>query len=184
MDHRGRTLVSRTMLVGALWLLIGSNEPDAAARARSDAPGTPSPASRRSLHFTAPADSPATVATGPEYRSSGPVHAYLFQLLDKHRILTAIRGYADSIGSAILAPHAPGTPETVWIEPGVGADSVTIYVMSIDSSGNVSAPSNGCVIHCGARKGPIAAVATGRSASSATFDGSIERPLQRSRAGR
>jgi hypothetical protein len=83
------------------------------------------------------------------------VHEYVFRQLDANGTTTTIPGYADSTGSAILTPHAPGTRETVWLAPDANGDSLTIYVLSLDASGNLSAPSNGCVIR--PSRAPLAA---------------------------
>jgi len=96
------------------------------------------------LHFTAPADTLGTNAAGRVHVSS--VHAYVFHRLDENGVMTAVTGYADTTGRAILTPHAPGTRETAWLAPGANGNAVTIYLMSRDESGNLSAPSNGCVI--------------------------------------
>jgi hypothetical protein len=98
------------------------------------------------LHFTAPADTCGADAAGHLRVSPDPVHAYIFHRLDRDGTMTAIPGYADSAGLSVLRPHAPGTRETVWLAPGVNGDAVTIYVMSLDARGNLSAPSNGCII--------------------------------------
>lgn len=98
------------------------------------------------LHFTAPADTVGVGAGALVYLPAPPVHAYVFHELDSNGTLTATPGYADSAGSTILIPHAPGTRETVWLTPGADGNPVTIYIMSLDASGNLSAPSNGCVI--------------------------------------
>jgi hypothetical protein len=104
------------------------------------------------LRFTAPADTLGADAAGQVCVSPEPVHAYLFHRLDEHGTLVAIPGYADSGGRAILTPHAPGTRETVWLSPGASGGPVTIYVMSLDAKGNLSVPSNGCVL--GGRSAP------------------------------
>jgi len=98
------------------------------------------------LYFTAPADTVTVYAGGRAHASAHPVHSYVFHQLDSDGTMVAIPGYADSTGSAILAPHAPGTRETVWLSPGPKGAAVTIYVMSRDADGNLSDPSNGCVI--------------------------------------
>ncbi len=98
------------------------------------------------LHFTAPADTVGVGAGALVYLPAPPVHAYVFHQLDSNGTLTATPGYADSAGSTILIPHAPGTRETVWLTPGADGNPVTIYIMSLDAGGNLSAPSNGCVI--------------------------------------
>lgn len=105
------------------------------------------------LHFTAPADTLGVDATGQVCVSSDPVHAYVFHQLDGNRTLSVIRGYADSSGSAILVPHAPGARETAWLAPGANGGAVTIFVTSLDANGNVSGPSNGRVI--GAQSAPV-----------------------------
>lgn len=97
------------------------------------------------LHFTAPADPIGLDSMGRVRWSAAPVHAYVFHRLDSNGTMTAIPGYADSTGSAILTPHLPGTQETVWLAPGPNTPA-TIYVMSLDASGNLSHPSNGHVI--------------------------------------
>ena len=98
------------------------------------------------LHFTAPADTIGADAAGQVRLSAHPVHAYLFHQLETNGTMTAIPGYADSAGSAIITPHLPGTRETVWLAPRGNANPVTIYVLSLDASGNMSAPSNACVV--------------------------------------
>jgi hypothetical protein len=109
------------------------------------------------LRFTAPADSLGPDMAGLVRASPAPVRAYVFYRRDEHRSLVTIRGYADSTGRAILMPHAPGTQETVWLEvPAVG-DAVTVYVASLDDSGNLSAPSNGCSLGYGPAQAPLAA---------------------------
>jgi peptidase C39-like protein len=108
------------------------------------------------LHFTAPADTIGAGATGQVHVSPGPVSAYVFHRLDGHGTMTAIPGYADSTGSEILTPHVPGTRETVWLAPGGNGDAVTIYVMSRDANGNLSAPSNGCLLGKRLAGAPIA----------------------------
>jgi hypothetical protein len=128
------------------------------------------------LHFTAPGDTVGVGAAALVYLPAPPVHAYFFQQLDSNGRLTATAGYADSAGSAILAPHAPGTRETVWLTPGADGNPVTIYMMSLDASGNLSAPSNGCVI--GELAIP-ARLATRRAAWTA-----LDVPLVKQRRGR
>ncbi|MBK7368931.1 MAG: hypothetical protein IPJ04_13795 [Candidatus Eisenbacteria bacterium] len=96
------------------------------------------------LWFTAPADSLGYDRSGHAVMSASPVHAYLFHRLAADGVMTAVGGYADSLGLAVLSPHAPGTRERVWLPPGDRGAAVTIYVMSRDAAGNVSAPSNGC----------------------------------------
>jgi hypothetical protein len=98
------------------------------------------------LHFTAPADSVGPDATGRVRLSANPVHSYIFHQLDSKGTLTAVPGYADSLGRTLLAPHAPGTREKVWLAQGVDGRAVTIFVLSRDSNGNLSAPSNGCLL--------------------------------------
>src|SRR5512134_1225508 len=107
------------------------------------------------LHFTAPGDTIGMDAAGRVQVSS--VHAYIFHGLDEHGVMVALPGYADSLGSALLTPHAPGTRERVWLAAGANGDAVTIYVMSRDESGNLSAPSNGCVIGNRPVPSPLAA---------------------------
>lgn len=107
------------------------------------------------LHFTAPADTLGADGSGRAHLSPDPVRGYLFHRLDAHGTMVAIPGYADSAGSAILRPHRPGTRETVWLSPGSGGGAVTIYVMSRDQRGNLSAPSNGWVLGQGAAALPL-----------------------------
>lgn len=102
------------------------------------------------LYFTAPADSLPGEGVGRARAAS--VHAYIFHRLDSRGQMLAIPGYADSTGKVILKPHVPGTREKVWLEPGPKGTTVTIFVMSIDANGNLSPPSNACVI--GARSDP------------------------------
>jgi len=94
------------------------------------------------LYFTAPADTLRVNAAGKVLLSRDPVHAYIFHQLDEDGTLTVVSAYADSAGSAVLTPHAPGTRETAWLAPVANGNAVTIYVMSLDRSGNLSAPSN------------------------------------------
>ncbi len=98
------------------------------------------------LHFTAPADSLGTDRFGHVRASSRPVYAYVFHELASNGVMSVVPGYADSVGRAILVPHAPGTRETVRLHAGPGGSPVTIFVMSRDAAGNMSAPSNGCVL--------------------------------------
>jgi hypothetical protein len=98
------------------------------------------------LHFTAPADTLGADGAGQVHVSPAPVGSYLFHRLDDRGTMVATPGYADSAGTALLLPHAPGTRETVWLSPGATGREVTIYVLSQDARGNVSAPSNGCVL--------------------------------------
>jgi hypothetical protein len=102
------------------------------------------------LHFTAPADVLGLDAKGASLLSSYPVHAYLFREVDASGATVVVPGYADSSGSAILAPHAPGARETVWLSPGPSGRAVTITMLSVDANGNLSAPSNPCVMGRGA----------------------------------
>lgn len=113
------------------------------------------------LHFTAPADTLGMDAEGRVRLSAHPVRAYVFHQLDANGTMTVVPGYADSTGSAILAPKAPGTRETVWLAPPSDGTPVTIFVLSLDASGNLSAPSNGCVM--GTRPAP--ALLAGRRAA-------------------
>ncbi len=96
------------------------------------------------LHFTAPADTLGADMAGRVEVSPGPVHAYVFYRFDTGGTMVRIPGYADSAGSSLLVPHAPGTREMVWLAP--GATATTIYMVSLDARGNQSAPSNGCVL--------------------------------------
>lgn len=114
------------------------------------------------LHFTAPADTLGVDAAGNA--RLGPVHAYIFHQLAVDGTQTTIHGYADPDGTAILVPHSPGTRETVWLEPAMSEDPVTIFVRSVDASGNVSVASNGCVI---GRQGVPDALATRGAAGTA-----------------
>jgi hypothetical protein len=78
--------------------------------------------------------------------SREPVRAYVFNRLDEHGTMLAVPAYADSGGRETLEPHTPGTRETAWIAPDMSGRPMTIYVSSLDRHGNVSPPSNGCVI--------------------------------------
>src|SRR5689334_10112353 len=98
------------------------------------------------LHFTAPADTLSVDGAGQVSLSSLPVHAYLFRQVDAEGRTSVVPGFADSTGRAILMPHAPGTRETVWLAPGANGSPATVYVLSQDASGNLSRPSNGCVL--------------------------------------
>jgi hypothetical protein len=99
-----------------------------------------------SLQFTAPVDTLGFDAAGRARLSAAPVHAYVFYQLDPGGVMLAIPGFADSAGTKILRPHAPGTRETVWLSPGANGRAVTVYVVSLDASGNMSQPSNAAVI--------------------------------------
>lgn len=95
------------------------------------------------LTFTAPWDrSGSDIA---DRARPVPVHAYLFHRLEANGTVTAIPGYADSTGSTILLPHAPGTGERVWLAPGANGGA-TIFALSLDARGNLSARSNACII--------------------------------------
>jgi len=98
------------------------------------------------LHFTAPADSLGPDDQGRVYVSALPVQSYVFYQLASNGAKTIIRGYADSTGSMLLVPHAPGTRETVWLEPGPNGGALTFFMVSRGANGNLSLPSNGCVI--------------------------------------
>jgi hypothetical protein len=98
------------------------------------------------LHFTAPADTLGADPSGRARVSRDPVRSYLFYRVDDRGAMVAIPGYADSTGTSLLQPHAPGTRETVWLSRGVSGGRETIYVLSRDRSGNLSAPSNACVL--------------------------------------
>jgi hypothetical protein len=98
------------------------------------------------LHFTAPADTLGMDAAGQLRVSASPVQAYFFYQLDSNGTRRAILGYADPAGRSILVPHAPGTPETVWLEASADGTPMTIHVVSQDASGNLSVPSNACVV--------------------------------------
>lgn len=98
------------------------------------------------LTFTAPADSLGPDALGRVEVSSDPVCAYLFYRRSQHGTVTVIPGYADSTGKAILEPHTPGTRETVWLEPDPNGNTTTVFLVSLDERGNLSAPSNECDI--------------------------------------
>src|SRR5689334_3286120 len=91
------------------------------------------------LHFTAPADVVGLDANGASILSPYPVHAYVFREVDASGAVVVVPGYADSSGSAILAPHAPGAQETVWLSCGSSGRPVTVTMLSVDASGNVSA---------------------------------------------
>lgn len=109
------------------------------------------------LRFTAPMDSLAPDATGLARLSTAPVRAYVFYRRDENQALTTIEGYADSTGRTFLMPHAPGTRETVWLAAPISGNTATIYVASLDHSGNLSPPSNGCSIGYGPAQAPLAA---------------------------
>ena len=98
------------------------------------------------LHFTAPADTLGMDTAGRVRLSPNPVHGYVFHRLDDRGVMVPVTGYADSIGSDVLVPHPPGTRERVWLALGASGRNETIYVLSRDANGNLSAPSNGCVI--------------------------------------
>jgi len=98
------------------------------------------------LHFTAPADTLGADHSGRARVSRDPVRSYLFYRVDERGAMIAIPGYADSSGTSLLRPHSPGTRETVWLPPGAPGGGATIYVFSRDLSGNLSAPSNACVL--------------------------------------
>jgi hypothetical protein len=108
------------------------------------------------LHFTAPTDTLGADGSGRAVVSPDPVRSYLFHRLDVNGTMVSVPGYADSTGSAILRPHPPGTRETVWLSQGSSGKPVTIYVMSRDRRGNLSAPSNGCVLGEGVSAQPLA----------------------------
>ena len=97
------------------------------------------------LHFTAPADTLGADGSGRARVSRDPVRSYLFLRVDDRGAMVAIPGFADSTGSSLLQPHAPGTRETVWLSPGT-TGGATVYVFSRDAHGNLSAPSNVCVL--------------------------------------
>lgn len=99
-----------------------------------------------SLHFTAPANTLSVDVSGRMHASPVPVRAYVFYALDRGGALAPVPGYADSTGHALLVPHAPGSAETVWFHPRAGGGGTTIYVVSVGANGNLSDPSNGCVI--------------------------------------
>lgn len=101
------------------------------------------------LYFTSPADRPGADATDRVRGSAHPVHAYAFHRLEPNGTMTAIPGYADSAGTMLLKPHAPGTRETVWVAPAGLGRALTVYVMSRDEHGRLSG--NGSFI--GARRG-------------------------------
>ena len=96
------------------------------------------------LHFTAPADTLGADGSGRAVVSRDPVRSYLFYRIDERGTMLAVPGYADSAGTSLLRPHAPGTRETVWLSPGASGGPVTLYVLSLDWQGNYSAPSNAC----------------------------------------
>jgi hypothetical protein len=105
------------------------------------------------LRFTAPADTLAKDAGGHGGVSPDPVRAYVFRVLDANGVLKEVSGYADSLGRAVLQPHAPGTRERVWLASRRGNAIVTVFVLSLDRHGNLSAPSNGCVISVNSSQG-------------------------------
>ncbi len=109
------------------------------------------------LRFTAPMDLPGPDAAGYARVSPAPVRAYVFYRRDENRALATIEGYADSTGRTFLMPHAPGTQETVWLAAPAGGNTVTIHVASLDHSGNLSPPSNGCSIGYDPALTPLAA---------------------------
>jgi hypothetical protein len=98
------------------------------------------------LHFTAPADTIGAGGAGRERAMCAPVRSYLFYRLDDRGAMEKIPGYADSAGTSLLLPHSPGTRETVWLSPGAPGRGATIYALSQDRDGNVSQPSNGCML--------------------------------------
>jgi Peptidase C39 family len=98
------------------------------------------------LYFTAPADSLGLDATGRVRLSTYPVHAYVFRQIDASGAMHTVPGYADSAGSTFLTPHAPGTRETAWLAADATGDPLTIVVLSRDENGNLSGPSNACVL--------------------------------------
>jgi hypothetical protein len=123
------------------------------------------------LYFTAPADTLGAVGANRAHVSLAPVRSYLFHRLDDRGTMVAIPGYADSAGTVLLLPHAPGTRETVWLSPGATGRDVTIYVLSQDFQGNLSAPSNGCLLR---RVSPAELLGT-QPENATTFDLSIAR---------
>ena len=116
------------------------------------------------LQFTAPADTLGVDPAGRARLSPAPVHAYVFHRRDWNGMLTPVPGYADSAGLALLRPHAPGTQETAWLAPGAEGGAVTIYISSLDAEGNLSAPSNACVIGNSAKGARTARCHAGRTA--------------------
>ena len=98
------------------------------------------------LHFTAPADSLGADLSGRGRMSARPVHSYVFQTLGPDGRRISIPGYADASGTVILSPKAPGSRETVWLAPAANGGPVTVFMLSRDSAGNLSEPSNGCVL--------------------------------------
>ena len=95
------------------------------------------------LCFTAPCDSLGLDANGRALLSPDPVAAYEFVQMDADGNSTVLRGYADSLGRETLTPHKPGTRQTVWLSLSPALLSKTIFVVSRDRNGNVSARSNG-----------------------------------------
>jgi hypothetical protein len=128
------------------------------------------------LQFTAPADTLGTDAMGRWRLSALPVHAYVFHRLGAGGTPIEIAGYADPMGKSILLPHSPGTKETVWISPGAGQGGITVFVLSRDLNGNLSEPSNGCVLGAQVAASPAAA---GRSARTALEVPLIEQSPER-----
>ena len=130
------------------------------------------------LHFTAPANASAMDSAGRAHSSVAPVRAYEFFRLDRGGALAPTPGYADSTGRRLLAPHAPGTSETVWLETSANGGEATVYVVSVGTNGGVSAPSNGIVLGIRAGSRP----ATARHADVTALDVPIVRQ-ERERCG-
>jgi hypothetical protein len=130
------------------------------------------------LRFTAPMDSLGPDAAGHARVSPAPVRAYVFYRRDEDQSLATIEGYADSTGRTFLMPHVPGSQETVWLAAPASGKAVTIYVASLDDSGNLSALSNGCSIAYGPAQAPLA----GRRGTSTALDVPIVK-LARERCG-
>jgi hypothetical protein len=123
------------------------------------------------LYFTAPADTVRGVGANRAHVTLAPVRSYRFHRLDDRGTMVAIPGYADSAGTTLLLPHSPGTRETVWLSPGATGRDVTIYVLSQDFQGNLSPPSNGCLLRGISLAGPL----DSRLENTTTFDLSIAR---------
>ena len=96
------------------------------------------------LRFTAPHDLLGPDSTGGTRLSADPVSSYEFQFRGDDGATALVPGWADSIGTRLLEPGPPGTPQRVWLELGDGQRAGTIYVVSRDLNGNLSSRSNAC----------------------------------------
>lgn len=108
------------------------------------------------LHFTAPTDALGPDGNGLTRISPDPVRAYVFQQRDEQGTMQVIPGYADSLARKILQPHAPGTPEEVWLPIARDGSVRTIFVSSRDARGNTSGLSNGCAVTAALSAMPVA----------------------------